>query len=81
MPMRFEIPDHKLPELQAWREEQDRIAKEKLAAEAGEESECGYPLSATGESVVYEFMPTSLGPCIKARHLYTKSEIDLSDEI
>ena len=78
MAWKFEIPDHKVPELEEWLEEQNRIAAEELK----DDDEChGFPLSATGECVVFEFMPTSMGPCIIARHLYTKNEIDLSDEI
>ena len=75
---KFEIPDHKVPEFEAWLGEQDRLAAESMK---DDDEIHGYPPSATGECVVFEFMPTSMGPCVKARHLYTKNEIDLSDEI
>jgi hypothetical protein len=78
MPWKFEIPDHKIPELETWLKEQNEQAK---ADRSQEEKDAGFPPTATGEYVVFEFMPTSMGPCIKARHLYTKNEIDLSDEI
>jgi len=81
MPWKFEIPDHKIPELEAWLKEQNELAKADIESRMGEERDVGFPLSATGETVMYMFMPTSLGPVIKVRHLWTKNEIDLSDEI
>jgi hypothetical protein len=80
MSWKFEIPDHKIPELEAWLKEQNEQAKKDMESRL-DESDAGFPPSATGEYVMFMFMPTSLGPVIKVRHLWTKNEIDLSDEI